>query len=122
MEPQAERERRAAENQALFREVNERVRSIADRLPIEFVCECSNSHCITTIPLTREEYESVREAPDQFFVVPGHEHPEIERLVARNDRYAVVRKTYRPDLVTGEDRPVRQSANPLAEPAWTEAR
>ena len=44
-----ERERRMAQNEALFREVNERVEAVAHQLgpevPYEFVCECANADC-----------------------------------------------------------------------------
>jgi hypothetical protein len=52
---------RLARNQALFREVNERIETIAgDSETVEFVCECSNPDCISTIELKMGEYERVR--------------------------------------------------------------
>jgi hypothetical protein len=39
------------------------------------------------------EYEAVRAESTHFAVVPGHVVPDIERVVAQNDRYSVVEKT-----------------------------
>jgi len=91
-----EREKRLAQNEALFREVNERVSSLAtDRSPAasyEYVCECSNPDCTFQISLGASEYEAVRVDPRQFVVLPEHYVPEIEDLVTKADRYWIVRK------------------------------
>jgi hypothetical protein len=91
------REKRMAENEALFREVNERVSAMGDRLgpdvPYEYLCECANSDCTFRIELSKSEYEAVRADPKQFVVLPMHYTPEIETLVAESGAYWVVRKT-----------------------------
>ena len=91
------REKRMAENEVLFREVNERVSTLSDRLgqdvPYEYLCECANADCTFRITLSTTEYENVRVEPKQFVVLPMHHTPEIETLVAEHDRYWVVRKT-----------------------------
>jgi hypothetical protein len=91
------REKRLAENEVLFREVNERVEALADRLgadvPYEFLCECANADCSFRISLPLAVYESVRADPQQFVVLPLHYTPEVEELVSENDAYWVVRKT-----------------------------
>ncbi len=86
------------ENEALFREVNERVESAAQRLPdaderFAFVCECSDETCAEEIELRVEEYERVRSVPTWFSVHPGHVEPEIEVVVERRDGYWIVEKT-----------------------------
>ena len=92
-----EREKRLAENEALFREVNERVDEIGHRLgpdvPYEYVCECANADCTFRISLRTDEYETVRAEPTQFVVLPLHYTPEVEELVAKRERYWIVRKT-----------------------------
>jgi CO dehydrogenase/acetyl-CoA synthase alpha subunit len=45
-----------------------------------------------TIPLTLAEYEAVRRTATHFLVRPGHDVPEIERIVDEMDRYVVVEK------------------------------
>ena len=91
-----ERERRLAQNEALFREVNERVNSLAtdhsSAASYEYVCECSNPDCTFQIPLGASEYEAVRANPRQFVVLPEHHVPEIENVVTEADRYWIVRK------------------------------
>ena len=91
------RERRLAENEVLFREVNERVSTLSDRLgpdvPYEFLCECANADCTFRITLATAEYESVRADSRQFVVLPMHYTPEVETLVAEHDTHWIVRKT-----------------------------
>jgi len=92
-----ERERRLAQNEALFREVNERVETLADRLgpnvAYEFLCECANADCTFRIALTLETYEAVRADGTQFVVLPDHYTPEVEDLMIQEDTYWVVKKT-----------------------------
>lgn len=92
------RERRLVENEALFREVNERIEETAeagganDRHRYEFLCECSNIDCTLRLELTLIEYEHVRRDPKAFVVAPGHDLPEIEEVVFRTHAYQFVRK------------------------------
>ena len=90
------REQRMAQNEALFREVNERVEAVAHQLgphvPYEFMCECANADCTFRITLPIPEYEKVRADPRQFVVLPLHYTPEIEELVLERETYWVVRK------------------------------
>jgi hypothetical protein len=92
-----ERERRMAQNEVLFREVNERVRDVATTLGddgrFEYFCECANKDCTFHVTLTLPEYEAIRSDPQQFFVLPGHMTPEVEEVVLETASYTVVRKT-----------------------------
>jgi hypothetical protein len=77
--------------------VNENIEEAAtsnqlDEHMFEFFCECSNIDCTRLLPMTVSEYERVRSDPKQFVVAPGHELPEIEVVVARNDAYQIVVK------------------------------
>ena len=58
----------------------------------EYICECSNVLCTMKIELRLFEYESVRARPKMFFVVPGHERLEVERIVDDFGRYMIVEK------------------------------
>jgi hypothetical protein len=63
---------RLARNQALFREVNERIEATAgNNTKIEFVCECSDTECIETIDLRLTDYEQIRANPLRFVIKPG---------------------------------------------------
>jgi hypothetical protein len=97
------REERLALNEALFRQVNERMREVSTRLGIadsgpQFVCECPDEACTDRIQLSLWEYEQLRANPRRFVVLAGHETPSIEHVVADRGRYRVVEK----DGVPGE--------------------
>lgn len=91
------REERLARNETLFRSVNENIEQAATSarsvMPtFEFFCECSNTDCTLLLPMTVSEYEQVRADPRQFVIAPGHELPEIEKVVTRTSAYQVVVK------------------------------
>lgn len=95
-----ERRRRAARNESLAREVNERIGDLAPSAMFpEFVCECPNLGCRALLPLTVEEYEGIRAKPNTFIVAAGHEVPEVERVIDTTDRYLVVAKRAPGDAV-----------------------
>jgi hypothetical protein len=90
---------RAARNQSLFREINERVKQLNEGfslvLPVgEWICECPDDTCVERIELSAVEYEAVRSAGTHFLVAPANEHVllDVERVVERTDRYWVVEK------------------------------
>jgi AraC-like DNA-binding protein len=91
------REHRLAQNETLFREVNERVETLAHQLgpndPYQFLCECANPDCTFRITLPLSVYENVRADAKQFVVLPMHYTPEVEDLVVKEDAYWIVRKT-----------------------------
>lgn len=92
-----EREVRWAENEALFRAVNELIETTASAAGVDghvyaFMCECADARCHALLPLTVREYERVRADPRLFLLAPGHERSEIETIVARHGAYHVVRK------------------------------
>jgi hypothetical protein len=90
-------EERASRNEALFREVNERVEELHGRLESDeggdFVCECADDGCTRRIHVPLDTYERVRSDPRRFFVLPGHERLELERVVEERDRFLVVEKS-----------------------------
>jgi hypothetical protein len=90
---------RAARNQSLFREINERVKQLNEGfslvLPVgEWICECADDTCVERIELSAAEYEAVRVDGRHFLVAPGDEHVllDVERVTERTDRYWVVEK------------------------------
>jgi hypothetical protein len=91
------RETRLAQNEVVFREVNERVQAIAaahgdDEHVYEFYCECSNADCTLLVSATLGEYELVRANASRFLIAPGHWLPEIERVVEEGPRLWVIEK------------------------------
>ena len=93
-----EGQRRKAENEALFREVNERIERLhhhfaaTEREPLEIVCECDRIDCATTIRVSPAVDEGVRRDPRCFFVCPGHEDAKVEDVVDSGGNYVIVRK------------------------------
>lgn len=91
-----DRKTRIEENERLFREVNERVAQMHRGLQIgpdpEWVCECGDSTCFEKVRVPLDRYQEIRARDDWFFVVPGHEKPDVERVVRRDDGYLVVEK------------------------------
>ena len=70
--PDAERLRRIADNEALFRSVNERVQEINDAFApstdrFEIVCECGDIQCTEQISVSPSAYEAVRAESALFF-------------------------------------------------------
>jgi hypothetical protein len=90
-----QRARRIARNEALFREVNERVQDVSEGSgldEVDFLCECGNADCTESVALSRSEYEQVRSDPLRFAIAPGHAIEDVEDVVSQNDRFHVVRK------------------------------
>jgi hypothetical protein len=96
-----EDEQRRARNEAIFREVNERIVELEtgltgngphDPLLVGFVCECPREDCNETLEVTRSQYEAVRGNPLRFLVLPGHEDGDIAHVVERHSSYLVVEK------------------------------
>jgi hypothetical protein len=85
---------RLARRQTLFREVNEGIEELTDGQDrsIQILCECSDTDCLVTLDLPKEDYERVRSVPTWFAIESGHEIPEIERVVGEFDGYVVVEK------------------------------
>jgi hypothetical protein len=87
---------KAARNQSLFREVNERVEHLqqgwAPVSEIDFVCECADDSCTAPVSMTIAQYEQIRARPVRFFVLPEHIYPEVEVVVSRTQCYWTVEK------------------------------
>jgi hypothetical protein len=98
---------RQARNEALVREVNERIEQFNttaqeegfrdNSMTFEFQCECGVGAgdypgCEEPLEMTLQEYEDVRAQDDRFAVRPGHEMPELEDVVRRTERYVIVDK------------------------------
>jgi hypothetical protein len=98
-----ERLERQARNEALVREVNERINALDREAAgsgavdgvetFRFHCECGRGDgCPELIWMTLEEYEVVRKQDDRFALVPGHENESLEHVVDRNERFVIVDK------------------------------
>jgi hypothetical protein len=103
------RNERAARNEAMFRTVNRELEQATREAgggpgdQLEVLCECGDEGCSAMVTLTLSEYEEIHRQPDRFVVLPGHENPEIERVMARKDRYLVVDKFGEAEEIVEED-------------------
>lgn len=106
-----DRQRRLGRNEALFREVNERIERVSTSLQVEterfrILCECGDTSCTEQLEVSLGDYERIRRDPTLFFVRSGHEDPGVEHLVERHGDYDVVRKN------TGEAAEIARSLDP----------
>ena len=53
-------------------------------------CECADLRCNATLELTKEELSRRREHPGWFWVKPGHELSNLERVVEGSTRFSIV--------------------------------
>jgi hypothetical protein len=90
-----DREERLALNEAANRAINE-VREPTNPstagASFKAVCECTEPVCDRTFEVTVAEYESVRNDPRRFIVVPEHVVSYIEDVIERLDGFVVVLK------------------------------
>ena len=110
----SDRWERIGKNEALFRQVNERLRDVAETFSLvaeqaEFVCECGDVACTEPISMSLAEYERIRANPTWFFVRRGHEAAAVETVVERRDGYDIVAKDAGPPAaLAAEEDPRRK--------------
>jgi hypothetical protein len=96
------REVRLAKNEAVFREVNERVIEIKEALGPDprssklidgLICECSDPGCVERVgPLKISDYEAVRADPRRFIIAANHQALDVESVLEMNSTFWVVEK------------------------------
>jgi hypothetical protein len=97
------RDLRRVRNEALFRNLNERLKELDDRLDTavvgapaqdreEFFCECGRIDCMARFEMNRAQYESIRAHGARFGVLAEHVDPNIEQIVATHANFVVVEK------------------------------
>jgi hypothetical protein len=78
--------------------VNERIKllqhsfALAEREPLQMICECDQLDCMTRITVEVDVYEQVRSHPEQFLVSDGHEDPAVDEVIEVKSGYTIVRK------------------------------
>lgn len=93
-----ERERRVGLNEAVFREVNERLKDLNSAFTtvtetMDLICECADTTCAAHISMPPHEYADLRAEPTHFAVVVGHVvEGGSERVVMHRAGYDVVEK------------------------------
>lgn len=102
--------RRLAENEVVFRRMNEQIPESLEALkeaadseghgsvvsdidtPIHFYCECSDENCRQRLVLRPSEYKEFHQNSSQFVIVPGHQVAAIERIIYNDEKIMVVEK------------------------------
>jgi hypothetical protein len=92
-----ERARQIGLNEALFRHVNEKIEGLNDAFALvsddfTVVCECGDIGCIDQLTVTRSIYERIRQRSTWFFVKPGHQEDDVERVVEEDEGFWIVEK------------------------------
>lgn len=90
-------ERQLAQNEDLFRQINEKIDVAAsaygtDAHLYEFFCECSDLNCVQRVSLTLQEYAFARADPTRFVVTKDHALDEIEHVVGEARDHVFVEK------------------------------
>ena len=102
----ASRAERVARNEELFQVVNRQIvkleETLGRRQTFAMVCECGRKHCLDGFDVEPAVYRRVRTNPLLFFVVPGHDDPQIEKVLERTPQYLVVEKVGRAAEVVGD--------------------
>lgn len=89
-------QQRIAQNDATFRNANERIGVAAGiygaEMPVPFICECADPGCSEIVRVGLEHYEEVRANPRHFLNVPGHEAAGqgTAVLIAQREGYVIV--------------------------------
>ena len=84
-------------DQALFREMNEEIRrlaesyAVAEGLDLDLVCECETADCFAPISVAPSAYEALRTSGVKFLVKRDHVG-EDERILEEAAHYVVVGK------------------------------
>jgi hypothetical protein len=88
-------EQRAAQNELLFRRLNEQIRKLdvssADGT-LDAVCECGDERCFARIAIPIAAYVELRRHPRRFAVAPGHESADRDFVIGRGHGFVVVEK------------------------------
>ena len=93
----AERQLRAAQNQMLFRSVNDQIKEASEKLgdsteELDFACECADDMCVEKIRLSPHQFLGIESEVNRFIVLRGHEIPEVEDVIAERDGFVIVSK------------------------------
>jgi hypothetical protein len=87
---------RAARNESVFRDANERIEARLDELSLSdgrspFLCECEDPVCTRPVRLTAAQYEAVRKHSDRFIIASGHAVDDSD-VISRHDDFQVIVK------------------------------
>jgi hypothetical protein len=86
------REQRILQTEEFYREVNEVIARKRSANGTAFLCECANPFCNVTFKMSADDLTVLHSKPGYYVTLPGHEIPDLEDVVQRQDGYAIVTK------------------------------
>jgi hypothetical protein len=107
-------DRHKADNEAIFRELNQRLQKGVDEsnaiaaeegqppldfdadASLRFFCECADENCQARIILSPNMYNEIHKDSRNFIIVPGHQVDEIEDVTTKDEAYWIVTKHEEP--------------------------
>lgn len=102
IDPRSPRARRLRQNEELMEQLNRRMERALGEIreaddedrnaPIAFLCECSHLDCRERIHLAPSRFDRIHRDSEVFVLVPGHEIPDIEKVVDQEGDFLIVRK------------------------------
>lgn len=91
-------ERRLKENEVIFMRANKGVADFIEEetghsnVIVAFYCECSNLDCRDRIKINTKLYKKLHKNPKHFIALPGHEFPNIERIIKKEKGFNILEK------------------------------
>jgi hypothetical protein len=89
---------RTAQREVISKDVNDTlVEGLGPEVDgsVSVLCECGRERCDEWLSVSAEAYAATQDDDTLFVVAVGHELPQFERVVDRNDAYLVVNKVGR---------------------------
>jgi hypothetical protein len=107
------RRARIAANEAVFRQVNEKIESLNESFgplagSMTVICECGDPACVEQLQVEVALYERVRSDPTLFIVATGHDIDDVEEITSSHDGFDIVCKN------KGTGRDVAEATDPRA--------
>lgn len=96
------RKERLIENEVIFKDVNQTIQEFIEETEgpsnkkYAFYCECSRPNCHERVDLTTTQYEELHRNSKSFVLKPGHEFPEVEKVIEKDKDYQIVEKYFEP--------------------------
>jgi hypothetical protein len=95
----APRVERIVQAELFFRAINEEIARLDGHASTTFICECGNPACLEALELSSPALQQLHAENGLFVVLPGHEIPDVETVVARSNGYLIVRKNVSEDQI-----------------------
>lgn len=86
------RAQRIVQTEGFFRAINDEIALLDGTADTLYMCECGNPLCREAIKLPPGVIGKLHSSPRHFVVLAGHEIPDVETVVDRNDGYLIVLK------------------------------